>query len=350
MQVDLLRLLRQRKGDDRAKELLQSMLKHTGQYAMQVCSHAHSFSFMPPILVLTSRLLLLDQVCLLGSAFVYMHAVLRLAHSQKTPFSGNQSLFLQEVSKPCSLPQLYSWLSKALCAVRNCHPQAVCLHGQVAPVLQILFDLPDSECIVTRTECTLMGHRVAGTLFLSTSHICFSSMAPSATHPSATHPSLQSLSSASAAASVLFSSVSQPKAAVTLMMPLDTVTTMSDAFIRRHRALVFTLLDKTQVEFAKFTVPEAHSEFQQAVCAQILEFCVHVGAMCMWEQGLARECSSMFRIKSVVDGATRGSCSILPILNFTIFRVPTATFLGSTTFRSLTHVAQAAGRRNRPHT
>lgn len=124
-------------------------------------------------------------------------------------------------------------------------------------MLQILFDLPVSERILARCDCTLMGHRVPGTLFLSTHHICFSSMAPSATHPSATRPSS------------LFSSSPQPTAAVTLMLPLEKVTTMSDSFIRRHRALVFTLLDKTQVEFSKFAVAEAHSEFQQVVRTEL---------------------------------------------------------------------------------
>lgn len=106
-----------------------------------------------------------------------------------------------------------------------------------------------------------MGHQVPGTLFLSTSYICFSSMAPAAAQ--ASQSSLQRLSTASARA---FGASEPQTPAVTMTVPLYKVTTMSDAFIGRHRALVFTLLDKTQVEFAKFASNEDHTEFQQGVC------------------------------------------------------------------------------------
>jgi hypothetical protein len=107
---------------------------------------------------------------------------------------------------------------------------------------------------------------VAGTLFLSSSHLCFSSMAPQTTqHTTPPASPMQRLSSAPAAAAALFSS-SSPTVAVTMIISLDKVTTMSESFIRRHRALVFTLLDKTQIEFAKFVgSTDAHAQFQQAV-------------------------------------------------------------------------------------
>jgi hypothetical protein len=96
----------------------------------------------------------------------------------------------------------------------------------IVEVMQVIFGLPDTERIIRQAECTLLGHNVAGCLYLVTSNICFSSIA-------------------AATKSSLFGSGRQ--ADVAIVYRLSSVTAMAKAFANRSRSLVLTLIDKSQV-------------------------------------------------------------------------------------------------------
>eukprot|EP00892_Ulva_mutabilis_P012180 jgi/Ulvmu1/9334/UM050_0084.1 len=132
--------------------------------------------------------------------------------------------------------------------------------------MQVLFGLPGSEDVVQRVDCRLVDHSVAGTLFLATSHLCFSSLAPLAAAAASVAPG----SGFSLKRSSLFAAegVAQPN--VTLVARLAKVRSMAPGFARRSRSLVFTLDDNSQVEVAHFRSAETRGAFEEAVRLHVL--------------------------------------------------------------------------------
>lgn len=99
--------------------------------------------------------------------------------------------------------------------------------------MQVLFGLPPSERVVTSATCYLSPTGAAGTLYLTSGHLAFTTL---------------SLASSSS------SPVATPAAAApaTFCHPLSRITFMTPAFVGRSRALSCTLFDKSHVTLYRF--------------------------------------------------------------------------------------------------
>lgn len=130
------------------------------------------------------------------------------------------------------------------------HARQPCTH------LQVLFALPVEEDVVQRVDCRLVDHGVSGTLFLSTSHLCFSSLALLAASAAAVVPGGAAASTAafSLKRSSLFGSSVAAHTNVTLVARLAKIRSMAQGFAKRSKSLVFTLDDNSQVR------PRGHAQ------------------------------------------------------------------------------------------
>ena len=102
--------------------------------------------------------------------------------------------------------------------------------------MQVLFGLPSTEEVVHEVPCWLAPHRVAGTAFLTTRHLAFSTLSAAPTARGA------------------------PATAVTLCHPLARITFMTRSFVGSSAALSLTLFDKTLVMLYKFPGGKAARE------------------------------------------------------------------------------------------
>lgn len=105
-----------------------------------------------------------------------------------------------------------------------------------------------------RVDCRLVDHSVNGTLFLATSHLCFSSLAPLAASAASVAPA----GSFSLKRNSLFASGGLAQPNVTLVARLAKVRSMAQGFAKRSRSLVFTLDDNSQVKHHLPPLPSPH--------------------------------------------------------------------------------------------
>ena len=97
---------------------------------------------------------------------------------------------------------------------------------------QVLFGLPASEDVLAEAKCHLSPHDRAGTVYLTSGHLAFSSLSLASFSGGAGHASLGS--------------------EVTLCVPLASIAFMTPAFVGRSRALAFTLAGRALVTLYKF--------------------------------------------------------------------------------------------------
>lgn len=126
-------------------------------------------------------------------------------------------------------------------------------------MVQALFALPPEEDVVQRADCRLADHGVHGTLFLATSHLCFSSLAPLAATAAAVAPG----GGFTLKRNSLFAAGTAAHPNVTLVARLSKVRSMAQGFAQRSKSLVFTLDDNSQVR----DLPPS-----QAIAASICRF------------------------------------------------------------------------------